>query len=224
MAPRPEVVVFDVNETLSNMAAMTQRFAEVGAPQHLANVWFSMLLRDGFALAAAGDKATFGALGESVLRNVFADAVLDRNLDAAVRHVLDGFLRLPLHPDIVDGVHALRGAGFRLVTLTNGSTRVADRLLSAGGIRDEFEALLSVDDAPLWKPARGAYEYAARVCDTAVDEMLLVAVHPWDINGAARAGMTTAWINRRGESYPRYFAEPDYTVATLTDLAGRLGR
>jgi hypothetical protein len=26
--------------------------------------------------------------------------------------------------------------------------------------------------------------------------MLLVGVHPWDIDGAGRAGMSGAWINR----------------------------
>ncbi len=31
-------------------------------------------------------------------------------------------------------------------------------------------------------------------CDPA--QMLLVAVHPWNIDGAARAGMATGWVNR----------------------------
>ncbi|BAS11180.1 haloacetate dehalogenase H-2 [Arthrobacter sp. Hiyo4] len=48
--------------------------------------------------------------------------------------------------------------------------------------------------------------------------MLLVAVHPWDIHGAARAGMRTAWLNRSGGSYPEHFQDPDFTVTTLTGL------
>jgi 2-haloacid dehalogenase len=48
--------------------------------------------------------------------------------------------------------------------------------------------------------------------------MLLVAVHPWDIHGAARAGLRTAWINRTGARYPSYFRAPDITVAALTEL------
>jgi 2-haloacid dehalogenase len=32
LQPRPSVVVFDVNETLSDMAPMARRFADVGAP------------------------------------------------------------------------------------------------------------------------------------------------------------------------------------------------
>jgi 2-haloacid dehalogenase len=46
---RPLVIVFDVNETLSDMSSMGQRFEDVGAPAHLAKTWFAGLLRDGFA-------------------------------------------------------------------------------------------------------------------------------------------------------------------------------
>jgi 2-haloacid dehalogenase len=53
--------------------------------------------------------------------------------------------------------------------------------------------------------------------------MLLVAVHPWDIHGAAQAGLATAWINRTGSTYPAYFAAPDYTVASLEKLPEALG-
>ena len=31
---------------------------------------------------------------------------------------------------------------------------------------------------------------------------MLVAVHPWDIDGASRAGLVTAWLNRSGGPYP----------------------
>lgn len=31
---------------------------------------------------------------------------------------------------------------------------------------------------------------------------MLVAVHPWDVDGAARADMSTACINRTGPRYP----------------------
>lgn len=222
MSGRPTVIVFDVNETLSDMAPMGVRFADVGAPRHLAQLWFATLLRDGFALAAAGDNETFSALGQDVLRQLLRESTADRDLDTAVDHVMGGFMALPLHPDVADGVHALRAAGFRLVTLSNGSALVAENLFVTAGFRAEFEALLSVEDAGSWKPARSAYEYAASSCSVAVSEMLLVAVHPWDVNGAARAGMSTAWLNRRGISYPAYFAEPSHTAGSLTELAARL--
>jgi 2-haloacid dehalogenase len=56
--------VFDVNETLSDMAPMEQRFADVGAHPLLARTWFASLLRDGFALTAVGASERFATLGE----------------------------------------------------------------------------------------------------------------------------------------------------------------
>jgi 2-haloacid dehalogenase len=218
----PSVVVFDVNETLSDMSPMARRFADVGAPEHLAKLWFATLLRDGFALTAAGGQRPFAEIGVAALRTVLHGVSLDRDVDAAVEHVMSGFSQLAVHPDVPDGVRALRRSGRRLVTLTNGATTVAEQLLGAAGILSEFERLLSVEDAPAWKPARAAYEYAAATCGSELGDMLLVAVHPWDIDGAARAGMTTARISRTGAPYPDVFTPPTFTAAALSDLADRL--
>ncbi len=219
----PSVVVFDVNETLSDLTPMGQRFADVGVPEWTAKVWFASLLRDGFALTAAGTTERFSTIGEGVLRSVLAGQTLTRNLDAAIAHIMSGFLELAVHPDVPDGVRALAASGARLVTLTNGSTEVAERLFAAGGIRDHFERLLSVEDAGAWKPAAAAYEYAAHTCSVDPADMLLVAVHPWDIDGAKRAGLRTAWINRQARPYPAHFLAADHSVAALSELAGVVG-
>jgi len=222
MRSTPSVVVFDVNETLSDMSPMGERFAEIGAPAQLAKLWFATLLRDGFALTAAGDNGSFAGIGAEVLRGLLADADTGTDPERAVEHVMAGMAGLGLHPDVAGGVRALRAVGYRLVTLSNGSAGVAEKLFETAGLRDQFERLLSVEDAPGWKPAPGAYHYAAEACATDPGQMLLVAVHPWDIHGAARAGLRTAWINRTGASYPAYFTAPDYTVASLADLAEAL--
>ncbi len=219
----PSVVVFDVNETLSDMSSLPARFRDVGAPEHLAKLWFTSVLRDGFALTAAGAQERFSVLAAETLRTLLTGSSLDRDLDAAVGHVMDGFMSLQVHPDVPAGVRALRATGARLVTLTNGSTDVADRLLTRAGLRADFEQLLSVEDAGVWKPARGAYLHAAQACGAALSDMLLVAVHPWDIDGAARAGMCTAWINRADVGYPDHFTAPRHTVTDLAVLADRLG-
>ena len=78
--------------------------------------------------------------------------------------------------------------------------------------------MLSVQDAGAWKPAARAYHYAAQCCAVAPSELVLVAVHPWDIDGAARAGLHTAWINRDNTRYPSFFASPDRTVRTVGEL------
>ncbi|WP_138443208.1 haloacid dehalogenase type II [Sinomonas susongensis] len=224
MVRRPELIVFDVNETLSDMEPMGDRFAELGAPADLAKLWFATLLRDGFALTAAGDNPEFAEVGAEVLRGLLRDHTLDRPLEDAVRHVMSGMLRLGVHPDVADGVRALHDDGFRLVTLTNGGTSVAERLLEGAGVRDAFEALLSVADAPLWKPAAASYEYAAAACGVPAEDMMLVAVHPWDIHGASRAGLQGAWVNRTGAAYPSYFADPDVVAPGIDGVAEALRR
>ncbi|WP_037056492.1 haloacid dehalogenase type II [Pseudonocardia asaccharolytica] len=220
---RPTVVVFDVNETLSDLAPLADRFTDVGAPAQLAPLWFTSVLREGLGLAACGDIQTFATIGREVGRVLLAGVALDRDVDAAVDHLLAGFLALPVYPDVTEGVRALRAAGYRLVTLSNGAADVAERLLGRAGLRGEFEHLLSVEDAGVWKPARAPYAYAARVCGTEPADMVMVAVHPWDLHGAARAGLRTAWINRTGAPYPGHVQPPTHTVRVLPELVNLLG-
>ncbi|MDN5919132.1 MAG: haloacid dehalogenase type II [Pseudonocardia sp.] len=216
-------VVFDVNETLSDMAPMATRFADLGAPESLGALWFAATLREGIALAASGDARTFAEIGRETAKAVLRGHPIDRSPDDAAAHVLDGFLALGLHPDVADGFRALRAAGLRLVTLSNGGVPVAEKLLGDAGIRGDIEHVLSVDDAGLWKPARVAYAYAAQVCGTAPGEMVMVAVHPWDLHGAHRAGLRTAFVNRDGAAYPAHLTPPDHTVTAVGQLAARLG-
>lgn len=217
---RPRLIVFDVNETLSDMSSMAERFSEVGAPAPLAAPWFAGLLRDGFALTVTGANPSFADLARESLRLVLG-GVAERG-DDAVAHVMAGFGDLPVHPDVVQGVRALRALDITMVTLSNGGTSVAEGLLGRSGIDDCFARLLSVESAPLWKPAAAAYSFALQTCEVEASRAMLVAVHPWDIHGAHQAGMATAWVNRSGGDYPAYFEQPDLRATSLTDLASQL--
>lgn len=228
------VVVFDVNETLSDMSPVGDTFADLGAPRHVAQVWFAALLRDGFAAAAMGGLVPFAELGREGVRPLLEEAVglAGGELDQAVDRVMASFGGLALHPDVAPGVRALADAGVRMVTLSNGSADIAERLLRRAGIREAFEHVLSVEDAGIWKPAADAYNYAADRCATTPQQMLMVAVHPWDLHGAAAAGLHTAWVERTvadrpPSRYPGYFRAPDHVVggigALLEVVTGRVG-
>jgi len=219
---RPAVLLFDVNETLSDMSPMAGRFEDVGAPGHLAKTWFAGLLRDGFALTVAGVAEPFARIGEEALRTSLDGLQLSRSLDDSVAHIMGGFAELGVHDDVPDGVRALRDLGIRLVSLSNGSASVAQGLLERAGLRDPFEQLLSVEDAGIWKPAAGAYSYALDKCGVDPMDAMLVAVHPWDTDGAARAGLGSVWINRGGATYPGYFTSPDLEATSLVALAEQL--
>jgi 2-haloacid dehalogenase len=216
---RPSVIAFDVNETLSDLSPLGARFVEVGASASAAPLWFASVLRDGFALTTAGENPPFAGVARELLLGQLSQAALNRSVEEAAQHVMDGFATLELHPDVASGVDRLHEDGLRLVTLSNGSATVAERLLTSAHVRDRFEQLLSVEDAGAWKPSARAYEYAAQVCDVKPDEMVLVAVHPWDVDGARRAGLQSCWVNRSGGPYPATFLEPTYTVGSLEEIA-----
>lgn len=220
MADSVDVIVFDVNETLSDMAPLGTVFAAVGAPEHLAATWFAGILRDGFAITAAGGNTAFAQIAQDSLGRLLAAHGI-ASVEEATGHVMEALQDLEVHPDVVPGTEPLARVA-DLVTLSNGATTVAESLLSRAGVREHFTRLLSVEDAPGWKPGRTAYEYAATRCGTELGRMLLVAVHPWDIHGGHAAGMATAWINRTGAPYPSYFTGPDHEAADLAELAARL--
>ncbi len=73
MSPLPPVILFDVNETLSDMGGLQPRFTDVGAPAHLSALWFATVLRDGFSLTAAGGQERFAVLAEHALRGLLAE-------------------------------------------------------------------------------------------------------------------------------------------------------
>ena len=194
----------------------------MGAPGHLAGTWFAQVLRDGFALTATGDSAPFATVAGTLLDVVLASVPLDRPYEDAKAYLLESFASIPVHPDVAPGLAALSAAGVRLVALTNGATATAAALLSAAGVDGLFEHLLSVEDAPTWKPGAGAYHWAAERCGVAPSDLMLVAVHPWDVHGADRAGLRTAWVDRDGRDYPSYFVPAELQVSSLTDLASQL--
>jgi|SRR5579884_258508 len=220
---RPLVAVLDVNETLTDMSPLSARLERVGAPGHLLAPWFAGVLRDGIALAAAGAFAPFAELAAAGLRGLLsAQPGLDRTPEEAAEFVLGGLVELPLHPDIRPGISALRDAGLRVIALTNGGGRTARQVLTRGGVAELLEDVLSVEEPRRWKPAPESYLYAARRCDVAPGRMMLIAVHPWDIDGARRAGLRAAWINRTGAPYPEPLLGPELEAESLPDLAAAL--
>ncbi|ANH38459.1 (S)-2-haloacid dehalogenase 4A [Nocardioides dokdonensis FR1436] len=221
----PRVVVLDVNETLSDLSPLDDAFTEIGLAAHERQAWFAGVLRDGFGLGLAGASAPFAEIASGALRARLQErgAASEDEVEAAVATVMGRFSELGLHRDVAPGIRALRAAGLRVVTLSNGAAGVAEALLARGGLRDHVDLVLSVEDAPAWKPAASAYQHALDECGVEAHEAMLVAVHPWDIDGAARAGLRTGWVDRSGRgAYPSYLRAPELTAPSLAELAGDL--
>lgn len=218
---RPEVLVLDVNETLSDPEPLRGRFEAVGLPGGSLDTWFAATLRDGFALTAAGSTGSFGAIGKDLLRSMLTTAGLAAT-DATIDSVLSEFTRLSMHPDVALGLTRLHEHGLRLITLTNGAAAMSERMFAEAGVLPLLEHRLDVERPGRWKPHADAYRYAAEVCEVEVGRMALVAVHPWDIDGARRAGLQGYYLDRRATPYPSSFLQPDRTFTDLEALADAL--
>ncbi len=219
----PAVAVLDVNETLSDLTGLGRRLEEVGGSAELLPCWFAATLRDGFALTAAGELADFASIGTATLASMLrGEDGFRGDAAAAAEHVVAAMADVELHPDVAPGLRAFAEAGIRVVTLSNGAARVAESLLERAGLRELVEQCLSVGDAGRWKPTREAYAHAARRCGAAHGDLALVAVHPWDIDGARRAGLRTGWISRGGDAYPPFFLPPEATARDLPALVATL--
>jgi hypothetical protein len=87
MPRRPAAVAFDVIETLMPLEPLRERFTAARLPAQRLELWFTRTLRDGIALAAAGDYAPFGEVAAQALRIVSgyqADDAAIRRLRAPV--------------------------------------------------------------------------------------------------------------------------------------------
>lgn len=216
-----DVLVLDVNETLTDMEPLRDGFEAVGLPRHSLDAWFAATLRDGLALTAAGAYANFGELAAELLEAQLVGAGIEPTAET-VQKVLSGFTRLPLHPDVAPGLQKIRAAGVRIVSLTNGRAEMSENVFRDGGILPLLEHRLDVATPQRWKPHVDAYRYAAEVCAVPADRMMLAAVHPWDIDGARRAGLQTAYIDRRHTPYPKSFLAADLVVGDFEELAETL--
>ena len=103
------------------------------------------------------------------------------------------------------------------MTLTNGATSVAQRLLDDAGLIDAFELLLSAEQAGFWKPDPRAYAYALSRCGVQAAEAMLVSVHPWDTDGAPGRPIRSVGQLVRGR-LPQLLPHPSVDVDSLVDL------
>ena len=109
---------------------------------------------------------------------------------------------------MADGLAVLRDAGLRTVALTNGSTSIAAGAFERGGVLELVDELHDVGEVGGWKPARPPYDWLADHCDVDPQDCVMLAVHPWDVAGAMRAGYAGAWVDRDGTPWPPFMDAP----------------
>jgi 2-haloacid dehalogenase len=215
------VCVFDVNETLLDLAALDGEFRRVLGDPGTRVTWFGQLLQSAMVATITGRYADFGTVGRAALE--MTAGRLGVELSEEDREaVVGGMTRLPAHPEVPGALRRLADGGLRLAALTNSTERVATAQLDHAGILGSFEAVLSADAVRRLKPAPEPYRMAADRLGVEPGGMLLVAAHAWDVAGALAAGCQAAFVARPGKVLDPLADPPELVVADLDELADRL--
>ena len=215
------LLIFDVNETLLRVDALQPEFSQLFGDPHVLKEWFDAVVLYSQTATLIDNYEDFSTLAEQALDMVAAakEVVID---DEDKRGILQRMLSLPAHPEVPAALEGLHVAGFRLVALTNSNHKAAESQLTNAGIRHLFERVLSVDAVRKFKPAPEVYAYAGSELKATPGEMLLIAAHPWDVQGAMRAGLRGAFIKRSGKSWFSKTLKPEFTAANLAELTAHL--
>jgi 2-haloacid dehalogenase len=218
-APPPRAVVFDAYGTLFDVASAARR-AFAGDPvmaaawPRLAEDWRRKQLEYSWLRAIMGQHADF--------RSVTADA-LDWALEAqGIGADRDRLMTLydtcEAYPEVAPVLAALAARGLRCAILSNGTPAMLAAAIDAAGLGHAFEAVISVEEAGVFKPDARVYALATARLGLAPADIAFVSSNGWDAAGAALFGFRSLWVNRAGAPQERLPAAPVRTIADLSAL------
>jgi 2-haloacid dehalogenase len=220
-------LVFDVFGTLvdwrSGIADAFRASGAPGDPAALADGWrarYAPILAE--VIEGGRPWADLDALHRVTLDDLLAEhgaelAVPERERLVRAWHRLDPW------PDVRAGLEALRRER-PVATLSNAHVAMLVDMTRHADLR--FDCLLSAELAHTYKPAPEAYRTAARLLGHEPADVMLVAAHPRDLEGARHGGLRTAFVDRPLQYGPgspaRADSDADESVGDLLELAHRL--
>jgi 2-haloacid dehalogenase len=221
-------LVFDVFGTLvdwrSGVADAFRVSGLSGDPEELADAWRARY-RPILAEVNEGSRpwGDFDELHLVTLDDLLSEHGAELPIEER-RRLVGAWHRLDPWPDVRPGLESLRRRRVA-APLSNGHVALLVELARHADLR--FDCVLSAELAHAYKPAPEAYRTAARLLRAEAAELMLVAAHPSDLEGARQAGLRTAFVDRPLEYGPgsatRKDPHADESVGDLLELAKRLG-
>ncbi len=215
------VILFDVNSTLLDTEALAPQIREIFGRKYTVREWFTEVIQYSMATTLSGSFREFADIAIAVLDMAAAARHIRLSRESA-EDIRVALQHLPPFDDVKPALGRLRRAGFRLAALSNSSQRALDAQIRNAGLAPYFEKALSVDSTRVYKPAPETYRAAAVALRVRAREILMVAAHPWDLMGAARAGLRTAFLARPGEALITGVPNHQFVAGDLEELASQL--
>jgi 2-haloacid dehalogenase len=179
-------IAFDLNGTLMDPSALAE---PLGGDTALVLRALAGAVDHGMALTLAGGYRPFAELIEAGLRRELEVAGEDPGRASAAVELLPSMRPFP---EAAEALDVLAEAGHTLMVLTNSTGQAAETVLRNAGLRERFAAVRATDEVAAFKPDPRVYGLVPRE-----GEAWLVAAHWWDVLGAGRAGLRTAWVARK---------------------------
>jgi 2-haloacid dehalogenase len=215
--------VFDAYGTLFDVAAAARLAAAQPGQGKLAEVWprlaadwRSKQLQYTWLRAVMGEHTSFWQVTQDGLDWAMEASGLD---DPVLRETLLAlYWELPAYAEVPRMLATLKAEGFQTAILSNGSPDMLEGAVDFAGVGGWLDAVLSVEDVGIFKPARAVYDMVGTHFATRPDEVLFVSSNGWDAAAAAGYGFRTAWVNRAGEPMDRLPAKPAHLLSDLTTI------
>jgi 2-haloacid dehalogenase len=212
-----KAVFFDMNETLLNLSLLKKSFDKSFDDDYVLKYWFTKLLHTSTVTGIMNEYKNFGELSEVVLENIFYESGKQLTTETKAE-ILGSFRKLPAYDDVAEALKILRQNNIRVIAVSNSSLEMIKEQLTNAGIIDLFHAYYSVDSVKKYKPFKDIYQYVAHEENMFPEDIVMVATHDWDLFGAKKAGLTTAYIERKKLIFNPYYLQPDINKTNLIEL------
>ncbi len=133
------------------------------------------------------------------------------------------YLTLEPFPEAADVLKRLKAAGMRMAILSNGSPDMLAPLVRAAKFESFFDAVLSVEEAGVFKPHASVYQLAVDRLDVPAAAISFQSSNAWDAWAASAFGMKVVWCNRYGQRPERLPGKPDREVKSLAEFPTLVG-
>ena len=217
-------VIFDLYGTLLDIERLVERVGTyVDTPAAFVTAWRQKQIEYAFTTSLAGRYDDFDRLTELSL--AYVCDLFDLTLDgASERHLLDGWLDLPPHPDSAMALDAVGALGYPRVVLTNGVIASSQRALTSGSLHERIDEVLTVGINRVYKPSPEAYRVATERFACSANDLIFVSSNGWDAAGAASYGFRVVWCNRKSAPRERIGGTPLAELRSLAELPQTIER
>ncbi|WGW04874.1 haloacid dehalogenase type II [Tropicibacter oceani] len=218
-----KVCVFDAYGTLFDVAAAARIAAAEPGREALAKVWPDLAedwrrkqLEYSWLRAVTGDYVPFWQVTMDGLDWAMERSGLD---DPELRErLLALYWELAAYKEVPMMLATLKARGLACAILSNGSKDMLEGAVDHSGVGLYLDAVLSVEEVGIFKPARAVYDMVGARFGCTPDEVLFVSSNGWDAAGAAGYGFQTVWVNRAGLPMDRLMAQPAHVLSDLTTI------